>query len=235
VNHFAEIDLMRIIAVLKKKLWLLLLVSLLFSGASFAYTQFFVTPLYRVSVSLFVDNASGEGAPGRTPAEINAARQLVDTYIVMASSNTVLSQVAIELDNAYSADDIRYMMTTTTIRNTEIFGIEITHTSPDEAALIANTLADVAGDVIAGFIEGSSLRVVDFAQLPDAPFSPNLLQNVLLGFLIGLFLTAGIVIFLDVQKDNIKAADKTETLYGMPILGVIPNLEDKKIRKLRRK
>jgi len=224
VGNFSEINLVRILLALKKKLWLLLLLSLLAGSAFFVYTRYAVTPLYRASVSLFVDN-SGEGGT-QTLADINAARQLVNTYIAMASSNTVLNQVAEEIDNAYSAGDIRAMITTSIITNTEIFRIEITNASPGKAALIANVIADVATVELPNFIEGSSIRVVDSAQAPRTPFSPSVPRNTVLGTMFGFLLAAGIVILLDIRSDKVETVEKTDMLFGVPILGEIPSFKN---------
>ncbi|MEG0321420.1 MAG: hypothetical protein RR606_04445, partial [Oscillospiraceae bacterium] len=56
-----------------------------------------------------------------TSSELSTSQQLVQTYIVILTSNSVLDQVSEKLDRAYTAEELRNMLTASAINNTETF------------------------------------------------------------------------------------------------------------------
>ena len=78
------------------------------------------------------------------------------------------------------------------------------------------TLNAVAG------VSLSNVSVIDNAEVPKAPSSPNLLKNLLLGLIMGLGLASLIVFFKDQFDDAVRVPEDIENKLGLPLLGVIP-------------
>ncbi len=71
-------------------------------------------------------------------------------------------------------------------------------------------------------IASSNILIIDRAQIPEAPSSPNLARNLMLGLLIGLAL-AGLAVFLRDQLDDvIHVPEDLESKLGLALLGVVP-------------
>jgi polysaccharide chain length determinant protein (PEP-CTERM system associated) len=68
-------------------------------------------------------------------------------------------------------------------------------------------------------------RVVDPAVLPIKPVSPNRVKLILLGILAGIGGGFGIVMLKDQMDDSVKNADMAAQ-FGLPVLAVIPRIED---------
>ena len=68
-------------------------------------------------------------------------------------------------------------------------------------------------------------RIVDPAVLPFVPVSPNRVRIILMGILGGLAGGLGIVMLKDQLDNTVKSLDMAKQL-GMPILAVIPRIED---------
>ena len=83
-----------------------------------------------------------------TSGDLQTSQKLVSTYIVILKSNSVLNKVAEELGGKYSAEDIRKMLTTGAINDTEAFNITITDKNPETAQNIVNTIAKVLPEEI---------------------------------------------------------------------------------------
>ncbi len=70
----------------------------------------------------------------------------------------------------------------------------------------------------------NNITIVDRAEIPDYPSSPNLFFNMILALLSGLVLAAAFVILRDYFDDAIRSPDDVERKLGLPMLGLIPNV-----------
>lgn len=68
----------------------------------------------------------------------------------------------------------------------------------------------------------SNISVVDPAEVPGGPSSPNLMKNLVMALLIGVGLAAVIVFVKDQFDDAIRVPEDVETKLGLSLLGVIP-------------
>lgn len=68
----------------------------------------------------------------------------------------------------------------------------------------------------------SNISIIDAAEVPGAPSSPNLLKNLLVAMLVGIGLAAVTVFFKDQFDDSIRVPEDVEAKLGLPLLGVVP-------------
>jgi polysaccharide chain length determinant protein (PEP-CTERM system associated) len=68
-------------------------------------------------------------------------------------------------------------------------------------------------------------RVVDPAVLPIKPVSPNRRKLILLGILAGIAGGFGLVVLKDQMDDSVKSVEMAKQ-FGLPVLAVIPRMED---------
>lgn len=78
-------------------------------------------------------------------------------------------------------------------------------------------------DVASG-VGANNVFIVEKAQLPGGPSSPNLSRSVLLAIMLGLGAGIGIAILLDAFDDVIVSVEDVERLCGSAILGIIPRV-----------
>ena len=126
------------------------------------------------------------------------------------------------LDMGYTARDIRAMMTTAQVEETEIFQVYITHPDPEVAAKIANTIAEVAPERIAEFVEGSSTKIIDYAKVPQSRYSPSYRKNTMMGALIGLVIALGYLTLAYLLDVRIRDDEDITEYFDQPLLGQIP-------------
>lgn len=72
----------------------------------------------------------------------------------------------------------------------------------------------------------NNITLVDRAQPPGSPSSPNLVLNMALALLAGLVLAAIFVFLRDFFDDAIRSPEDAEAKIGLPMLGLIPRTED---------
>lgn len=75
---------------------------------------------------------------------------------------------------------------------------------------------------VAGGIGVNNVSIVDSALVPGAPYTPNLIANLLLGIVGGFLLGLFVAFILDQLDDAIKTPTDLESALNLPLLGVVP-------------
>lgn len=214
-------------AVWKRILWVIAAVVIAVA-ASAIITQFFITPQYQASCWLFVNTFSSDSSYTQnqiSATQLQAATQLANTYIQMLRSETVLNDVSGELGGAYSPQQLSQMISASVITDTQILVVTVTNPDPEQAAQIANAVAQVAPASIQSFVEGSSVTVPQYASVPTAPSSPSMSRNLMIGFLVGLVVGVGAALVAYFLDTRVTQQDNLSEIYGYPLLGIIPNMD----------
>lgn len=229
-SEYIQIDLLKIANGLIRR-WAIILVATLVCGAlMFAYSAFCITPLYESSVLMYVNNSSfsvGATSFSISSSEISAAKSLVETYQVILKTRMTLDDVIRLGELDYSYEDLCEMIETESVNDTEVFSVTITSADPYEAEHIANTIAQVLPEKIAGIVEGSSVRVVDYAVVPREKVSPSISGYTIVGLLLGVLLSSAVIAIIEIVDDTIRGEDYLlENFEGVPLLAVIPDMLD---------
>lgn len=82
-----------------------------------------------------------------------------------------------------------------------------------------------------GGIKASNISIIDEAEVPKKPVSPNKKLNLFLAFFFGILGGGGLCFLLEYLDNSIKGPEDVERLVGLPSLGVIPYLDKKEIEK----
>ena len=226
------IDLLELAKALWKNILAIALVAVIFGSAAFGYTAFLVEPSYQATASLYVNNSSfslGATNFSISTAELSASNSLVSVYIYILNSRTTMEDVIKEADLSYTPEKLSQMVSAKGINSTGAFEVTVTSSNPAEAELIANTIAKILPDRIAEIVDGSSVRIVDYAIIPSHRSGPSMVKNTAMGILAGGFLAGAVVTirFLmdDESKLMIKSADELRELYpDLPVLAMIPDM-----------
>ena len=229
-SDYVEIDLLHILHILWKRIWALALSAVIFAVAAFIYAAFIVNPSYQAKLMLYVNNSSislGSTSFSISSADLTAAQSLVDTYIVILNTRTVLNEVIDEAKLPYSYEELKSMISAQAENGTEVFSVTVTSNNPNEAKVIANTIAKVLPHKVANIVDGASMRIVDYAVTPQAKSAPSITKYVAIGALLGLVLSAAIVIVIDFLDDTVHNPEILRQDYpNIPILASIPDFEE---------
>lgn len=226
-NRFIEIDLGELFVALCKKIWIIAIVTVLVGAIVGAYSFFFITPKYKASAMMYVNNNSvSVGGTSFDLSDINAAKSLVNTYVVILNSRNVLNDVIEQSGVDYTYDELKHMISAEPVDSTEVFEVVVTSANPEEAEKIANSICSVLPKKIASILESSSVRIVDSAVLPEKKSSPNVTMYTLVGMLAGFVVSCAVVIILKLRDNSISSEDYLINNYKYPVLAVIPDFDD---------
>ena len=225
--NFVELDFKKLLVRFLRHWWLIVLTGMIGAAVAMLYSVYFITPLYRTSVTIYVNNVSGTKTTEYVSgSDLSVSAQLVNTYVNIVSSNTVLQKVSEYLgESEYTPAELRSIMTASQVGDTEIFKIYVSNTDPIIAARIANAIADVAPAEIQNILDGSSTKIIDYAKVPTERYSPSYRKNTVVGFFCGIAISASIIAALGLFDVRLKDTDDLQQLFQIPILGQIPEIE----------
>lgn len=221
----SEIDLQELLLYYLHHWWVIVMCVVAMVGVVLAYTNLFITPIFRAKVTIYVNNSINSGnVEYVTSGDLTVSQKLVNTYVNIIKSDTVLQKVSDEKELPYTATQLRGMIAASQVDSTEIFDVYVSNPDPKMAAAIANAIAEVAPGEIANFVEGSSTKIIDYAKVPGEPSSPNYTKNALIGFLIGFVIAAVYLTIRYLLDVHINDADDLDRMFEYPVLGQIPDI-----------
>lgn len=226
-EEYIEIDLMRLLKAVWRHAVIIMLAVFLCGGAGFSLAYWGVPPKYQASALLYVNNSSiSVGSTSISLSDLSASQTLVDTYIAILNTRLTLNEVIAQAGVDYTFEEMigSKMIEAEAVNGTEIFEVTVTSKDPEEAERIANTIVKVLPDKIAQIVDGSSVRTVDLAVVPKKKSSPSYTTYTLMGALVGLLISGGIVVVRELLDDQIHSEDDLLQAYSLPVLAGIPNL-----------
>ena len=215
---------LELLQTLKEKVALILAATILAAALGWAFSAFLMPRKYEASVNMIV-NTRTEIVGVVTSDSISSAQDLVDTYAIIIKSNKVLNQVIEKLDLKMTYEELSKRITVDPIRNTQVMKIAAQCADPQQAALIVQTISEIAPAIVADAVEAGSCKVVSDVYAKGEAVSPNVLKNgVLLGAL-AFVLVCGLIVLKELFDDFIVDDADLERKLGIPALGVIPDME----------
>lgn len=232
-----EIDIGEIVSILLSRIWFILIVGITVGLLFFAFSKFIITPEYKSSTKIYVLNKGEENNSSLTYTDLQVGSTLTKDYLELVKSRAVLVQVIAELDLPMSAERLAGMISVATPSDTRIITISVTSEDPYEAQQVANKVREIASEHICNVMDLEAVNVVDEANIPTSPSSPNVMRNSVLGVVLGVLAAIAFIVITYLMDDTIKTPDDVEKHLGVSVLSSIPVLEteDKNSKKSKKK
>ena len=222
-----EIDIQRVLTAVLNRGLIIALVAVLCALLTCVGTILFVTPKYQASAKFYVNNNNislGGTSIGLSSGDLVTSRNLVDSYIVILKTRETLEAVIDYAGVDLSYSQIKGMISAKAVDETEIFQVTVTSEDPEEAEQIANAIVKILPNRIQDVIDRTSTKPVEHAVLPTSPSSPNYTQNTIIGFLLGLLLSAAVVAIREIFDITIRSEEDVEQSCKHPILAAVPDM-----------
>jgi capsular polysaccharide biosynthesis protein len=219
-----ELTLEQVISILLKNIIFIIISSIIFLAGAYVISNYFIDPTYISSVKMYVvPGDSGDSHVRPNINDLTYAQKVVNTYIEILKTNSFLNKIAVETKLGYTAEDLKNMVSFKVLNNTEIFQIDVTSESPTYAKFIADSISLNAPLQITGIKEDDSVKLVQPAELPTVPASPNIILNTVIGCMLGLSISVLISILKEILDVRVKGNDDLNNKYDIPILGSVPS------------
>ena len=122
-------------------------------------------------------------------------------------------------------DQLKGKITAAIVTNSRIISITVTDTSPIRAKRIADCLAKVSSIKICNVMNIELVNIVQDGEVPSAPVATSVVKYTILGFMLGAFAAAALVVAMFIMKDTIVTPDDVERHLKISVIGTIPLYE----------
>ena len=230
-----EIDLKELFEIFWHKKAQIILIILIFMVIGIIYTVGFVTPMYSSSTTLVLAGTSSSADENQvsetiTTTDLTINSKLVATYSELVKSKNILGQVISNLGIKVNEDDLRKNVNVTSVEDTELIEITVSNENPEYAARIANEIAKVFEEKIAGEIYNiNNVHIVDEATPETQPSNVNHAKDIVIFAFIGAVVAVMYVLIANMLDTTVKTQEDIEKSIKIPVLASI--MEKLKKRK----
>ena len=223
-NQTVEIDVLSLVKTLWRRKFLIVVTAFVIAIIALGYSTFIIKPTYTSSTRIYVVNRQPGDNSTLTNQDLQAGSYLVKDYKEIILSQDVLAKVISDLKLNMQPSALAKKITVTVPTDTRIVSIAVSDGDAKEAARIANSLRQVAAEKIIAVTKVADVTTLEEAEIPNAPSSPNIRRNTLIGFLAGGVLISVVILVVEVLDDRVKKPEDVEESLGITLLGVVPNM-----------
>lgn len=220
MNMIGMVDLFKM---LKKRWWVIVLLSLIGIALTTALTNYVLTPRYTSTTQLLVSRQN-MNTQSIELGEIETNIQMINTYRDIIEDPVVIDKVINELGNTMSEVELQQKVDVITQDDSQIFGIKVTDTNPNRAAEIANLMAATFQENIDGIVNVENVAILSKAKVNAVPISPNLPLNQVVGLLVGFLLGMILSIILETMDKKVRDEKVITEKLGWIHLGNISEM-----------
>ena len=217
-SRHKELDIKELLQVIKKRLWIVVVMTVLFTVFAGVYSVFFTTPLYQSSSRII----------------INADPEYRKTLQVIIKDSTVMEKVSRELSLERAPDTLAGQIGVQSIDDSQVVSITVIDTNPKMAANIANTTAKVFREEVVNIVSFNNVQLLSDAQINKQPINDNQARNIMIGLVIGLVAGDGLVLFLQSLDDSVNSEEEVEEFLGIPVLGKVSKMKKSNLKIIKR-
>ncbi|MCR1849947.1 YveK family protein [Paraclostridium sordellii] len=218
------IDLREYFHIIKKRAWMIALITILAMVTSGIISFFVLSPVYEADTTLIVNTEQSKETNNMiTGDQLNVTQKLTLTYGQIIKSRTVLDSVIKKLDLNTDYEVLEKKIAVSPVKDTQIMSVTVQDTNPEEARDIANAIPKIFTKEVKRITKANSVEVIDKAITPEEPVKPSKVMNIAIAAVLGFMISMGIVFTLEYMDNKIKSPQDIEKYIDLPILGVVPN------------
>lgn len=219
-----QIDLSRLLAELRKKTKFIVLVTLICIVVSFIVTNFMLDKKYDSKANIYLKpNITESGTIDA--AALTANSKMVNNYVLMLKGDTLLTDVSKKL-NIKDADLVKNAISVDHVSDSEIISVTARTEDPQLSKDIVETTVNLFFETMKDKLDIKNMTVLDQPKVEKDAVFPSLPKNLVLGTLLGIIISCGIVVVEFLLDKRLHSKDDAESYLGIPVLAEIPWTED---------
>ena len=221
-----EIELGEIFWILRKKAWLIVLITVLSIVTSGLISYFVLVPEYETFTTLMLGKPKDYTEDTMQYQDVLLNQKLVTTYGEIAKSRIVSNEIIDNLELDLTPEELKNKVKVSLVNNTEIIKITVSDTSPELAAKMANEAADVFMKHIKKIMNIENVQVIDIAEVPTNSVKPRPKLNMAIAGVLGMMISVFLIFMLEYMDNTIKTPEDVARHLDLPVIGMIPKIKE---------
>lgn len=217
------LDLRNFIYIIRKRIRLIFLITMLSALISGVLSFYVIKPTYEARATIVVGKAADDPNDKFKYEyyDIIMLQNLIQTYAEIAKSNVVAENASRRLKNM-TAEDVLESLKVTPKVGTQLIEFAAQDSDPETAYLILNAVCNSFIEEGERVYPGQSIRTIDEVKISEDPVKPKKLFNIAIAFLIGLFASVGLTFLFEYMDNTLKTEQDINEYLNLPIVGIIP-------------
>lgn len=217
----------KILKVLVKKSWLILIITFIITGFTAFYFFYTTQPVYQAKTTLHVTATTNNQKSVITSDNIAVSQQLVRDYSEFIKSEKIITYVIEKLGmNGVTKESLATSVDINIVKDSNLLQLVVTDTDPERARIVANTFSQVLIEQIATITNQTNLSIVDAAKLSVYPMKTYKATKVFASFVISFLIMCVLVIALEYINNTVHTVKDVEIELGYHVIGIIPKMRD---------
>lgn len=214
-----DINLEELFLVFKRRIWVIGSVTLIAGLIGFFLNQATVVPLYHSSSRII----------------IGADEESRKTLQVIVRDSSILDIVIKKMKLEQTSDQLANQISVSSVDSSQVVSIGVIDTDPDMASKIADTVAEVFREEVPKIVGEDYIRILSKAKVNAVPINPKTNKMLIYGVIGGIVLGIGLGFFFETVDNRIRSRKEIEELLDVPVIGRIPKINKRSIRKATNK
>lgn len=219
------ISIEEIFEALKKRWKMIALITIVATVISGVFSFFIIDPVYEASTKLFVGKEENSEEVYNSN-DIAMYQKLLKTYSETIKTRDLLTSAIKDSKYDLEVGAVSSALTVVPVADTQILQIKYQSKDPKEAEIVLKAISSNFIRTAKELVPNGNVRTIEAVEMPEKPVSPNKKINIAIAFLLGLMVSVGLVFLLEYLDNTYKTKEQLEEELELPVLGVIPTLED---------
>jgi len=230
-----ELELKDYLAIIRKRLIMLIAIVVIASSVTAVYSYYFVDPVYQAATKLIV-NKKNDLADQLDINSVNLNLRLIDTYKEIIKTTAIMDKVvSAHPEFGMSSEQLIARIKVSSVNNTQVMTLSIRDQSYEKAVEVVNAVAKVFVEEIPELMAVDNVSILNTAKLirNPSPVAPNPTLNIAISLIVSLMLGVGIAFLLEYLDDTIKTEKDVRDVLGLPTIAMIPKVKRADMEKAR--
>lgn len=219
------ISIEEIFEALKKRWKMIALITIVATVISGVFSFFIIDPVYEASTKLFVGKEENSEEVYNSN-DIAMYQKLLKTYSETIKTRDLLTSAIKDSKYDLEVGAVSSALTVVPVADTQILQIKYQSKDPKEAEIVLKAISNNFIKTAKELVPNGNVRTIEAVEMPEKPVSPNKKMNIAIAFLLGLMVSVGLVFLLEYLDNTYKTKEQLEKELELPVLGVIPTLDE---------
>ncbi|MPQ43426.1 YveK family protein [Clostridium tarantellae] len=212
---------------IKKRWKLMVILTVLLTIASGIISFFVIKPQYEGIVKLFIGKEqSSSSEKGYDNNDVMMYQNLIKTYAEVVQTSDLITNAMKNNNINKQTSEILAGLTVVPRADTQILEIKFKSGNKEEVVSVLNAISDEFMHKANELVENGNVQVIQKAEIPTSPVSPNKLLNMVIAFILGIMISLGIIFLLEYLDNTFKSRKDVENYFNIPVIGAIPKQDE---------